>query len=203
MGWKNREREFKFEVTGKGLTLDKLAAAIQELFAYETTETIVNCKPDLYWNPPAGARATFARLRKLDGDLCQMTIKWNDKGNTKNRVEVDVEIHDYAKGKMFLEHLLGKYAKRITKKYFVYILGDEFTAVSVYKVRGDKRLFVEAEAKTIKKVKAMTKKLQSLPYKFEYVPFSLFALTNQPKKSSDHDELVDVAKASQKISRIF
>jgi adenylate cyclase class IV len=149
--------------------------------------TVVGCASDTYWDVPEESQADFLRLRILDepdegGNPAQITLKASDKGGNVNRVEVDLGVSDHVQANKLLTYLLGDPLGQVTKRYTVYFLEDVHTTISVYKVMKDKRIFVEVEATTLKRVKEMTKTLvEKGGLKVERIPQSLFDMFVQKK----------------------
>ena len=158
MGYLNREIEVKTRVDGLKsyqTAVDFVRSALES----SVTEEEVSTATDLYWNAPkSGIKADFLRLRKIAGGG-QITAKCTDRGNNIDRVEIDLEVSDRAQAKELITALLGEPIAKVTKKYTVFFLENQFTNVSVYQVTGDKKVFVEIEAKSKSRLKEITKAL--------------------------------------------
>jgi adenylate cyclase class IV len=157
MGYRNREIEKKFVVTGT--TYAKTVEYLEEIFDFD--RKIVDASKDYYWHASPTMKGDFARLRYMPGKDGggQMTIKHADRESNLNRVEIDVQVDNPDQAKKFLVQMLGEPCGSIYKKYHVLFLGDEHTTVSVYSVRGDPRVFVELEATSVSKLEALQKKI--------------------------------------------
>jgi len=157
MGHKNREKEKKFVVPG--VTLDESVAILKKIIP-DCKRTIVDASRDYYWTPPREFNADFIRLRYMPDGTGELTIKQADRGGNTNRVEIDVEVKDPDQCKKFWEHAVGPVTGSVYKDYHVFFLDDdEHTTLSLYRVRGDKRIFFEAEAKTIAQVDQLAKQV--------------------------------------------
>lgn len=154
MGYRNREIEKKFtaEIGYKDAT--KL---LESIFDYD--RKIVNASKDYYWHPGPGMQASFIRLRYMPDGTGQLTIKHADRDTNLNRIEIDVATKEPDQAKKFLQQLVGEPCGSIFKKYHVLFMGDEYTTVSIYQVRGDSRTFIEIEATSMAKLEALEKKV--------------------------------------------
>lgn len=185
MGYRNREVELKLLVDGHS-TMASVERAIRPLLSELTDQqarpVVVGCAADTYWAAPDESPADFIRLRILDeedarGNPAQITLKSSDKGSNINRIEVDLGVSDHSQANKLLTLMLGDPLGQVTKRYTVFFLEDIHTTVSVYKVMKDKRIFVEVEATTLKRVKEITKILMDQGgLKFTRIPQSLFEM---------------------------
>jgi adenylate cyclase class IV len=179
MGYKNREIEMKFEVQpGSELPykLEAVARRVQRLCSYQTTDTVIGTSPDEFWRPIKGMKVDFARLRTHPNGKCQVTVKFADRGSNVNRVEIDMEVKDPKTGRAFLTQMLGPAAKKVVKTYFVYFFGNKDTNISVYQVKGYRTLYIEAEAKTEKRMLTMVSLLNELPWNIKREYRSLYQI---------------------------
>ncbi len=168
MGYKNREIEKKFVVNKLSLskTFDKLKK-ILPCFSFISESSV-----DFYWKTNH-LNSDFLRIRHFPADdHGQLTLKHTDKKTIIDRVEIDVEINNASQGNKFLEYLMDKKGIAIRKKYHVFFLNkgdshDSLPNVSIYSVKGDKRVFLEIEAKTLNQVDGLknllSKKLDLSP----------------------------------------
>lgn len=191
MGWKNREVEKKFVLkklqgTGLNKTYQEAASIVRGILKGITRE-LADGSRDYYWESK-GLNADFVRIRMNPQDdekntySGQLTLKHADrKGSNFNRVEIDVELGDVGQGRKFLEYLMGEPLGYIHKDYTVFFLEDDHTTVSVYRVRGDSRVFLEIEAKTQAEVDSIAKDIGST-IEIEYEPKSLYQLFMETKK---------------------
>lgn len=156
MGYKNREIERKFVIAEKdynsGVRLLKRAIGNWD-------RLVTGDSTDIYFEVPSNLPADFARVRMMPRGKAQLTIKYQDRDCNLDRVEIDVNVDDPAQAIAFCTHLFGYPARSVRKKYLVLFLDDRDTNVSIYTVRGDKRVFIEIEARTVEKVEKITKRL--------------------------------------------
>lgn len=150
MGYLNREIERKFVVL-KEASLKSALKTLRNAFK-NCHRTIKGDSTDIYFNTPGKIKADFARVRMLPRGKAQLTIKHTDKKSIINRVEIDVTVADPFQAIAFCTQLFGLPAKLVRKKYFVLILDGHETNASLYRVYGDKRIFLEVEARTKNKV---------------------------------------------------
>lgn len=195
MGFKNREIEVK--LWAKGATTyntmcNFVEAAVQSFYPKYDIEDdlVVGNATDIYWPAPRDGMGDFVRLRKT-AKGGQITLKSTDKGNNVDRVEIDLEVHDYKQAKELMLALHGKPKATVTKKYQVYFLENQFTNVSVYQVKGDDRIFVEVEAKTKTRVKEIIQALMAAPKRpsdeFVWIQSSIYEMFVCNKKAKEAD----------------
>lgn len=181
MGYRNREKEVKLKVIGTNnrAHVDKL---IQELFREEIERSILDRSKDVYWG--LNTRGKFIRVRYMAGEdgRGQMTIKDRDKGIVSDRIEIDVHVDSADQCVLALSSALGPNHGVIDKTYSVLFLDEQTdTNISVYKVTGDDRVFVEVEARRNDVVEKIVRKLEKgLPFKLERSPHSLFDIFIAP-----------------------
>jgi adenylate cyclase class IV len=185
MGAHNREIEIKLLVEGIR-TLPPVVAKIQSLWETMSDEgrVLVGNASDYYWNTPKSSNADFARLRKRSKDSSggQLTIKSTDKKDNVDRIEIDLDVDDHAQALAYMKGLMGEPVARVTKKYHVFFLEDEHTNISVYQIRNDDRVFVEIEAKTLKKViQILNKVIESTGYDYLWVKSSIYQMFVQQR----------------------
>lgn len=157
MGYKNREIESKLEVRqrqgGPAANMRNIDRIIEKEFEDDTEDYIEGTSSDTYWEAPSGAPADFGRVREMSSGRCQLTAKAKDKGDNMDRIEVDLEVRGTSLQVIkFMENLLGSSGGVIRKTYYVYVLENEHTTVSLYRVHGDDRVFIEVEARTKKRM---------------------------------------------------
>lgn len=182
MGYKNREIEWKLLTEGATTMapVDRVVHSVLKSHIPFCKPIIKGCAADTYFCPPEEARADFVRVRELDepdehGCRAQITLKYSDKDGNVNRVEIDLGVSDPEQAIRLLTYMLGDPLGRVTKHYTVYFLENVHTTVSVYKVMKDKRVFVEVEATSAKRVAEVTDWLRvDGGLKFERVKTSLF-----------------------------
>lgn len=180
MAYKGREIEVKLQVKGvRGMaTVERLLAGLTK----RAKRVIRGRSDDTYFRPPAGAKADFVRLRRPNkDDVAKLTIKYTDRASTVDRVEKESTV-EYKHMLGILLDLFGNPAGSIDKRYTVLFMGgtgtEADTAISIYQIVGDPRVFVEVEAKTHAKMMHWYRAVQrALP--FELVPqnqslYSLF-----------------------------
>lgn len=147
MGFQNRE----FEIKGwtKRSSMRSVVESVRSLLSkeYEEYTEIVNSGTDLYWQLPKNVGGDFLRLRKLKEKLSEITVKHQDRGTVRDRVEIDLPVIDHKQAESLLSYLLGPSAAKVTKRYHVFILGNQHETVSVYQVTGYPGVFVESESR--------------------------------------------------------
>lgn len=156
MGWKNREIEKKFVVEG---SLKKAIAAVSKAIIWDSE--ISDASHDYYWHSKDGLNADFLRLRYMPSGSGELTLKQADRGTNTNRVEIDVEVSDPDQCRALLRHLLGPSAGTVFKRYHVFFIRGGAT-VSLYQVRGDRRVFLEVEARSLRGVNLITERLRTV-----------------------------------------
>jgi adenylate cyclase class IV len=174
MGYRNREVEKKYvvEKTTMKITIENM----RELLG-PVVDVLQNGSKDFYWRTPKGCNADFIRLRNMPDGSAQLTVKHADKIGNTNRVEIDVEItkEQVPQTAKFLDQVFGKTNGSVYKEYYVFFLDDKDTTVSVYRVRGDKRVFVELEARNLDGVNKL-EKLIGEKVILKYEPRSLYQI---------------------------
>lgn len=158
MGHKNREIEKKFTVDNGNL--DEVQSLIYQTLGDKNVDSILHdASRDYYWDTPKGLNADFIRLRIMPDDTAQLTLKHTDKGDNTDRIEIDVPVGSPDQGRAFLNHLIGESTGSVYKEYYVFFLDKRDTTVSVYRVRGDKRIFVEIEARSLERVEKLVERV--------------------------------------------
>lgn len=182
MGYKNREIEWKLLTEG-ATSMPPVDRTVHEILKKNGSfckPIIEGCAADTYFQPHEDMRADFVRVRELDepdehGCMAQITLKHSDKNGNVNRVEIDLGVSSAEQAVKLLTYMLGDPLGRVTKRYTVYFLENIHTTVSVYKVFRDKRVFVEVEALSLKRVTEITTLLRREGgLKFDRVTTSLF-----------------------------
>lgn len=158
MGYKNKEIEKKYVV--KGSSLDVSFNILKTLLA--SYRTYSDTSTDIYWHTPAALKknADFIRVRQFDETHGELTVKKAIRGNTY-RVEIDL-LADPRQSVALVKQLIGKPAGRITKTYKTLLLDKLNTTVSLYKIKNDKRIFLEVEARSLSKVESILKKIEQV-----------------------------------------
>lgn len=177
MGHKNREIEVKLLAkTDKGYSgVVKDVRKILTKAGKRPNKTIVGDSSDVYWLPSRTANADFMRVRYHPEGGGQLTVKHEDQGDNLNRVEIDVDVKDPDQAVKFLTAANGPPIGTLRKKYTVFYVDRFDTNVSVYKVRGDKRVFVEIEARKEVLVDELVSIIRNgVRYKLPGVASSLF-----------------------------
>jgi hypothetical protein len=172
LGYKNEEIEKKYIVT-KG-NMNSIFSQLLVIFKNPISIS-QNVSSDFYWHLPDNLKGNgdFIRVREFPRFKGELTVK-KAKVNNVHRIEIDVPV-DSRQAKHFANQLFGLPAGVIRKHYKVLILDKYDTMVSIYKVTGDKRIFLEIEARTLKKVDTVEKiVLKSLDMTYE--PKSLYQL---------------------------
>jgi adenylate cyclase class IV len=147
MGYKNRELEIKFLVNLENV--NAVFNILKTLYKKEgISEVITGNATDLYWNAPEGSSVDFVRLRQKTSmsEEGEITVKATDKTSITDLIEIDVAVKDVNQAKALLTAVYGAPQAEVTKRYKVLFLEDTHTNVSVYRVKEDKRVFVEVEA---------------------------------------------------------
>lgn len=165
MGYKNREIESKLIIKqkqgGPSVNMKNVDKVLEKAFEDETENYVEGTSNDTYWKTPSGAPADFGRVREMSSGKCMLTAKGKDKGDNLDRIEVDLDvIGTPLQVTKFMENLLGTPGGTIRKTYGVYVLENEHTTVSLYRVHGDDRVFVEVEARTKKRMLQMEDKVK-------------------------------------------
>lgn len=147
MSFRNREIESKLLVYGK--TLEEVNSVIQNLFREETTRKLLGSSLDHYWtisNP--NVDADFVRVRERDG-CCQVTVKARDRGTALNRMEKEYTTTANLRDVLSVtEAQHGKVSGRVSKTYYVYWIGGEYTTVCAYQVTEPKFHPIVVEVET-------------------------------------------------------
>jgi adenylate cyclase class IV len=140
-------------------------------------KTIVGDSSDVYWLPSRPVTADFIRVRYHPAGGGQITVKHEDKKDNLDRVEIDVDVQDPDQAVKMLKAAEGPPVGVLRKKYTVFFVDNDDTNVSVYKVRGDSRVFVEIEAKKEKVVNELVGTVRDgAKYKLRRVASSLFSM---------------------------
>lgn len=192
MGYKNREIEVKIEVVGTS-DLYRVNKKIEEFVdkVYPDREYIVGDATDWYWHTPKQSAGDFVRLRR-NNDGAEITMKAVDKDDITDRVEIDLPIASWEQGKILMEGVFGSPVEKVRKKYHVYFLENEHTTISVYKVRGDDRIFIEVEARTKSRMTELTNQLKEFypDHEFKRVKSSIYEIF-VAKNKVQYEELDD------------
>lgn len=182
IGYKNRELEIKMLAVGvKGLQtmVDRIEKAIVSI--HKDPDVVIGNASDLYWKAPVKGLADFVRLRK-NTDGAQITMKNTDKGDTIDRVEIDLEVDDYKQAKELMLALHGDPMAEVTKKYHVFFLENRDTTVSVYQVKNDDRVFVEVEARSKRRLKQLIQTIMTVSEtEYEWVSTSIYTMFVEEK----------------------
>jgi adenylate cyclase class IV len=186
LGYKNREVEVKMVVNGVTRMAD-VDRALQGILKGHRRK-IAGDSEDTYFHKPVllkvprVPKADFIRLRRPNkDDISKFTVKYADRGGNFDRVEKDSDVTQFKQMRSQLVDILGEPAGVLRKRYVVYFMGsrghEADTTVSLYQVKGDKRVFLEIEAKTADKVDYWTKRvLRALPHGTIRVYESLYEL---------------------------
>ena len=177
MGYQNREVEVKLLVTNysKMAAVDKRINEFLKEF-YPNADYFKGKAGDMYWKAQNDVPGDFVRLRRKPGQKGgYMTIKCQDKEVVTDRIEIDVDIPDLTQAVRLFTAERGHCAGDVVKTYHVYVLEDEHTTISVYKIVNDPRVFLEVEAKTNKRVQEITKAiLDQTDLEMQWVNNSVF-----------------------------
>jgi adenylate cyclase class IV len=183
MGANDREIEQKLIVTRakgrKTLDMHEVEFHVRALFHDEETKYVDDHSKDVFWRGP-GRKFMRVRFRPQGGG--QFTLKDEDKGNNVDRVEVDVEVDHPDKVVRIETAMRGKPTGELWKAYYVHVLEDEHTTVSVYSVDDDpkSRVFIEVEATNHERMRALEEtvksRLEAVGLSVEKAPGSLFSM---------------------------
>lgn len=118
---------------------------------------------DTYWHLPNEVGADFARMRELEDGRTQITVKAEDRGNSIDRMEIDVETFTspYRVQKL-IQAMIGRHASRLEKEYYVYwIRENDHTTISCYHISGTPPdlVYIEVESTEINQVLALETKV--------------------------------------------
>ena len=175
MGYRNREIESKLLVEGT-----KDMGIVDRVLKHiiRPQSIIKGYSSDSYWGLPKNSKNNFGRVRYKTNGGAQLTVKRQDKGSYRNRVEVDVEVDDPKQAVAFMKAMTHRDSDGSVKKnYIVYFLENGDTTVSIYKVTNDSRVFVEVEARTEKRMYQLVKLIRSaLPFKIKNIDKSLYRM---------------------------
>lgn len=171
MGYRNHEIEKKYTVNGH--TLVSSFNLLKKLLTSYRTDS--DTSTDVYWHIPANlkAKADFIRVRRFDNKHGELTVKKALKGNT-HRIEIDL-LANPKQSIALVDQLIGKRAGTITKTYKVLVLDKIGTTVSLYRVKNDKRIFLEVEARTLEQVNRIISKIKKV-LEIEYEARSLYQI---------------------------
>ena len=170
MGYKNRELEIKLMPVGVRKLEDMNATVRSWVETLDVeSEYLVGDATDLYWHAPISSEGDFVRLRRTSGSRAQITMKSTDTEDITNRVEIDLEVDDHTQAKVLCLGMFGKVIEKVRKKYYVYFLENDDTTISVYQVKGDKRVFIEVEARSKRRIRQLTQSLMEYCGDMEFV----------------------------------
>lgn len=154
----NIEIEKKFVL--EGISLKQAIEILKHNFSCPTTS---GKSSDLYWKPPKHLmkKADFLRVRQFGQKSGQLTLKKSLNQFNTTRIEIDVNCLDVKKATTFITQLVGQPTGKITKTYFCLFLTPSLN-ISVYKIVGDNRIFLEIEADKLSKVNETQKKVEAI-----------------------------------------
>jgi adenylate cyclase class IV len=163
--------------------IDRVAAAVKTL--HDDPDIVVGNAADLYWSAPKGSVGDFVRLRRNSNASShgQLTLKATDRGDTLDRVEIDLEVDDYKQARELMLALHGKPLAEVSKKYHVFFLENPDTTISVYQVKDDDRVFVEIEARNKRRLKQLVQAISTnTNTEYEWVQSSVFNMFVEKKQ---------------------
>lgn len=174
----NREIEVKLSV--ENATLFEVNARLQKIFNSQITSSQYGDSTDAYWllKDQIG---NFARLRKREDGTAELTVKAKDRGNSLNRLEINLNVDNAVQAYQYCEATYGKMSGIVQKQYYVHWL-DDHTNVSCYWIAGDRprRVFVEIEGPSEERVhnlvKQFTNDKRSITIKQTQSLFEMFIL---------------------------
>ena len=166
MGFNNRELEVKLLVDGQ-VSLTEISSLLKNMLEYK--KIIHETSKDEYWKPASVSKADFIRLRHYSNGRAQLTVKYTDKGDNFDRVEQDLDVEDPKQMALMLNSILGKRHGEIVKEYVVFVMDAHDTTISVYQIKRDRRVFIEVEARTKKKVQYLVSQVQKIIPEFSLI----------------------------------
>lgn len=130
------------------MSLAEVNAELLSMYSGTKTRMVYGRSTDTYWHLPGDVGADFARMRELEDGRTQITVKAQDRGDSVDRLEIDVDTYTAPSrvGKL-LRNMLGKPAGKIGKEYYVYwISNSDHTTISCYSVNEGNDVFIEVES---------------------------------------------------------
>jgi adenylate cyclase class IV len=116
---------------------------------------------DIFWKHPG---VDFIRLRENTQEL---TVKITDKDDITDRVEINVEVKDYARAAEWATTVFGKPA--FHNRTFFHIYEIPTVEITIYEVEGYPQVFLEVESNSIEEIKKIeTKLVQTISLKQEF-----------------------------------
>ncbi len=192
MGFRDRERESKFILTGADLNF--ICNEFDRLLRTESPVRKWGSSADHYYLvKDSSVAADFARIRERDG-IRQLTVKGKDRGSNDDRLEIDLDCTSSVNRiQAFFQALLGKPLGTVSKSYYVWVMAaSEHDTITAYTVDSDENLkdsvILEFEARTMDGVKRLENLvLDSLQahdnIKIERAPGSLFEMCVTKEKA--------------------
>lgn len=145
MGYENRELEVKLQL--HCTSFDTAERTLDTVLSGLWNTKLSGKSKDIYYKTYNNEKVDFLRIRFLpENNSGEITVKYSDKGTNTDRVEIDLAVSDPQQATVLFTQLMGEPAGSITKQYSVYFLPNGAT-ISLYRVLGDSRLFVEVEAR--------------------------------------------------------
>lgn len=163
MGFKNREVEFKMQVTGSSKPAAEMYRQMRRRLS--PNRILVGSSIDVYWSlkpfqkKEPFVKGDFVRVRCMEDGTGQITVKEQDRGTYVDRVEIDVGTKSPKEACELLAHMFGNPLGHIFKTYYVFFMEDDHTTVSLYEVHDDGRIFVEVEAKNLRRANQLLKEV--------------------------------------------
>jgi adenylate cyclase class IV len=160
MGFRNREKEVKLEILNQ-TSLHNVATVIAMHIGSKAV--VHDTSTDVYFSVPKTLNKKLAKVakfpflrvrRKGENGSSELTLKYEDRGGNKDRVEIDARTLDYDNTIEILSLITGNSVGKITKEYYVFFLDNNNTTISVYTVLGQKtkKLYLEIESTSLKRV---------------------------------------------------
>lgn len=176
MAKRNREIELKLKV--KNSSFKKVCRLLQKKLNFNYS--LYGFSKDLYWKAVDKNSADFIRLRFHSKKTGELTVKHQDKGDSFDRVEIDLTVNSPFQAKALLEQLLGPSIGKIEKQYKVFFF-DQYNNISVYYIPDENALFIEIEATSKQRLKSITTNFYKIfPFETELMNKSLFDLYINP-----------------------
>ena len=190
MGFKDREIEIKLH-TGSLSFLE--TKDILESF-FNRNSDLDDFSQDTYWKIPNQERA-FSRLRNLGNEKFQLTIKKEDKLDTRDRIEIDLDLEPTYKYSIlaYQDIAFGPSVGKITKRYAVWFMDDlnKYKTVSCYAIQVNGKdidgTFIEVEGPSMEYVETLTDSIMTRITDLKHCSGSLYNMFINPRRNSVYD----------------
>lgn len=180
----NRELEKKFKVTD-GRTYQEVMAMLTgtPFFSNNIKEVVVGHGPDYFWSLGEEDFIRFRPRAQSDGMgfTSHLTVKREDKGDTIDRVEINVPSKSPEKTLAFAKEVWGEPCNVIDKDYTVIWLGENLN-VCVYTTDFSDEIILEIEGDCIRQIEKVQVDLFVVGLELEQIHSSLFKMSMEAKK---------------------